>query len=300
MNNGKYIPFSALSALAAKGTTLYSVDDSYYMSSCIFTIDTTTTPYTITKAMRVLDSNGALAAALPEEMAEAFVNDDQTVNLDQEGIDVIDGGFWICSEGAGTGDAPESLNLLVRVDSAGVIQEVVTLPDEVNAIQIGSGFEGVAVDGDYLVVTFQRAWGDEAEPRLGIYNTETSMWKFVFYPLDPVESQNGGWVGLSDIASLGDGKFLILERDNQGGLDAAIKKLYEVDLGDYSMEDGMVVSKTLVRDLMPDLSTYGKFVMEKIEGVAVDGNGNVWINNDNDGVENNSGEQLLLNLGKIV
>jgi secreted PhoX family phosphatase len=46
------------------------------------------------------------------------------------------------------------------------------------------------------------------------------------------------------------------------------------------------------------LST-GGMVVEKVEGLAVDSVGNVWINNDNDGVDDNSGEQLLLNLGPM-
>ena len=50
----------------------------------------------------------------------------------------------------------------------------------------------------------------------------------VFYPLDDVESQYGGWVGLSDITNVGEGEYLVLERDNQGGPDAAIKRIYHM------------------------------------------------------------------------
>jgi hypothetical protein len=119
------------------------------------------------------------------------------------------------------------------------------------------------------------------------------------YPLDEPESQYGGWVGLSDVESLGEGVFLVLERDNQGGLDAAVKRIYKIDLGDFSAEEGSVVEKTLYRDLMPDLKSFNGLVVEKVEGLTVDGAGNLWINNDNDGVDDNSGEQLLLNLGSV-
>jgi hypothetical protein len=62
----------------------------------------------------------------------------------------------------------------------------------------------------------------------------TSTWKFAFYQLDLAEAQNGRWVGLSELASLGAGRsFLVLEPDHQGGPDAAVKKLYEISLGDY-------------------------------------------------------------------
>ena len=174
---------------------------------------------------------------------------------------------------------------------------MVLLPEEVNEIQVRFGFEGVAVDGDHIVVTVQRAWDGELEPRLAIYNTATMTWKFAFYPLDEPESQYGGWVGLSDIESIGNGQFLILERDNQGGPDAAIKKIYAIDLGDYSMDDNILVDKTLVHDLMPDLAAGGGLTVEKVEGLAVDSEGNMWVNNDNDGVDDNSGENLLLNIG---
>ncbi len=55
-----------------------------------------------------------------------------------------------------------------------------------------------------------------------------------------------GWVGLSDITALGGGDFLIVERDNQGGPDAAIKKIYGISLGDIdSVPDGSTITKTL-------------------------------------------------------
>lgn len=302
---GKFIPFSALSGLAASSSLLFSIEDSFYQSSRMFVIDSELSPPTITSAVRISDSNDVLMGALSSEFAAFLLNDDKTVNLDLEGIDLvsdeISDGFWLVSEGRGTVGDPdrpvESPNLLIRVSEDGVIEEAVTLPDEVNDIQVRFGFEGVAADGDNVVVTFQRAWTNETDPRLGIFNAETAEWKFVMYPLDEPESQNGGWVGLSDIESIGDGVFLILERDNQGGPDAAIKKIYTIDLGDFSIEEGTVVEKTLYTDLMPVLSSYNGLVIEKIEGLTVDGEGNVWINSDNDGVDDSTGEHLLINLG---
>ena len=187
--------------------------------------------------------------------------------------------------------------MLFKLDSMAVIEDVILLPQEVNDIQVRFGFEGVAEEGNHVVVTFQRAWGDEKDPRIGIYNVGTQEWKFVFYPLGQPESQNGGWVGLSDISSLGDGKFMILERDNQGGEDAAVKRLFWIDLGDFSIEDGSTLEKTFYKDLVPDLKSKGGAVIEKVEGLAVTKSGNIWINTDNDGVDDNSGEQLLLNVG---
>ena len=228
----------------------------------------------------------------------------KTVNIDPEGIaKASDGGFWVASEGAGTiGDTAsrpiEKLNFVFKTDAEGVIENVITLPGAVNDIQVRFGFEGVAEEGDNLYVAFQRAWGAEANPRIGIYNTVSETWTFVFYPLDAVESQDGGWVGLSDISTIGSGEFLVLERDNKGGPDAAIKRLYKIDLSGVS--DGDTITKTLVRDLMDDLKTPGGLVYEKVEGSAVMSNGDVYIINDNDGVDDNSGETQLINLGNIL
>ena len=216
------------------------------------------------------------------------------------------GGFWVVSEGNGTiGDAGRpinSLNFLIKVDAGGVIQDVATLPDAVNDGQLRFGFEGVAEYDGKAYVAFQRIWAGTGDTnvRIGIYDPADGSWEFAYYPLDAVESPAGGWVGLSDITSLGNGRFLLVERDNQGGPDARVKRLYEIDLdgavlGDYTMP----VEKTLVRNLMPDLMAPGGLVFEKIEGSAVTPAGNVWIINDNDGVDDNSGESQLLNLGPL-
>ena len=190
-------------------------------------------------------------------------------------------------------------NLLLRLDEKAAITECHLLPDTFPA-QVRFGFEGVAEDGDNVVITVQRAWGGEANPRLAIYNQATDTWKYAFYPLDAVESQFGGWVGLSDIAPIGEGQFLVLERDNQGGPDAAIKRIYQINLGDFSFEDGSTVEKVLVRDLMEDLQSTKGGIFEKVEGLAVTSSGSMWINSDNDGVDDSAGEQLFMNVGEFT
>ena len=203
---GVPIPWGALSGLSAPAdktntNMLYTIDDSAFKKSKIFTIDVSEFPYKITEAVNIKDSNGIFAAfptpslEFSAEDLAAMINEDDTVNIDQEGIVAVEGGFWIAHEGRGTAGSEsrpvESLNFLFKVDMEGVIEKVVSLPDEVNAIQLRFGFEGVTVEGDYVVVAFQRAWGEEANPRLGIYNTVDETWNFVFYPLDSAESQNG-------------------------------------------------------------------------------------------------------------
>ena len=95
---------------------------------------------------------------------------------------------------------------------------------------------------------------------------------------------------MSDITSIGAGNFLVLERDNQGGPDAAIKRIYSISLGDLSSVTGdETVEKTLVHDLFDDMKAPGGLGYEKFEGMAYL-NGEVWVSNDNDAVSDNTGE----------
>ncbi len=316
--DGTPIPWSAMSGLAADrriNSRLYAVEDSFYGSNRIFAISTIGGKSRLTREIKIRDTRGVFAR-FPTSGAEedpdsfdavdlaAMINDDKTVNIDPEGIaQAYDRGYWVASEGRGTitdtEDRPiESLNFIFKTNVFGMIQQVITLPEEINAMQVRFGFEGIAQEGSKLYVVIQRAWGGEENPRIGIYDLRTKSWKFVFYPLDARESQNGGWVGLSDISAMGRGEFLIVERDNQGGPDAAIKRLYKVNLRDVS--EGETVSKTLVRDLIEDLAAPGGLIYEKVEGSAITRRGDVFIINDNDGVDDNSGETQLINLGKIL
>lgn len=314
--DGSPIPWAALSGLAASAsnTLLHAIDDSFFRANRIFDIDVTTTPARIVAERRITDPNGviaALAAVLPDSASDsafddtdlaALANGDDTVNLDPEGIAVASaGGFWVASEGNGTiGDAARpirSANLILKVSATGIIEDVIRLPDAVDAIQQRFGFEGIAEWDGKLIVAFQRAWGGEAEPRIGIYDLTAETWAFARYPLEAVLSPNGGWVGLSDISLIDDGQFLVVERDNQGGPDARIKRLYRIDL--TGVTDGALLTKTLVRDLMPDLLAPGGSVIEKVEGSAVLPNGEVWIVTDNDGVEGGSGETQFQNVADL-
>jgi len=314
--NGNPIAWSAMSGLAAdanKADTLYSVEDSFYKKNRIFQIDTSSTPAKITKAITLSDagkvfanvavSTGTDADEFTADDLKKMINDDDTVNIDPEGVAVAsDGGFWVASEGSGTksdtANRPiNSLNFIFKTDANGSIEQVITLPDAINAKQIRFGFEGVTEYNSQVYVAFQRAWEGEANPRIGIYNTANKTWSFVFYPLDKAESQNGGWVGLSDITSIGNGEFLVLERDNQGGPDAAIKRIYKIDLSAATADSTVI--KTLALDLMDKLNATGGLTYEKVEGMAVLPNGNTYIINDNDGVDDNSGETQLINVGKL-
>jgi len=303
--DGTPIPWGALSALAAdpereSHKRIYTAHDSFYQQSRIF-------------EMRVRAKRSAVITK------EIVLHDTQgkTVNVDIEGLAVRsrDKGFWVASEGAGSVDDSNrpvsSLNRLFKVSQDGTIEETVELPASVNALQRRFGFEGVAVvrnsytDHEFLYVAFQREWvGDpNHHVRIGRYDTATGEWAFFYYPLDLPTSPNGGWVGLSEIVALEHDQFAVIERDNQGGPDVRIKKIYEFSINGMNPKPQgkpfPILSKTLVRDIVPDLMKSNGAVLEKVEGLTVLRNGTALIVTDNDGVDDASGETQLINLGKI-
>jgi hypothetical protein len=293
--DGLPIPWGALSALAADSVdpyTAYTAYDSFYQQSRLFELDLSQFPAVITDEIVLRDEMG------------------QTVNLDVEGLSVsAKGGFWVVSEGAGSVDDEDrpvtSLNLLLKVSDNGFIEETIELPEEVNDLQRRFGLEGVAEDGPYAYVAFQREWvGDpDGRVRIGRYDTDTGEWTFYYYPIDLPTSPNGGWVGLSEIVALGNDRFIVIERDNQGGTDARIKKIYSFSVADVEPQPQgspfPVLKKQFVRDLIPDLTADNGPVLEKVEGLMVTAKGDAFIVTDNDGVDDSSGETQLINLGDI-
>ena len=289
-DNGVPFGWGALSGLVAdaeKPGTLYAVSDSFYRNQpAIFTIDATETPARITA--RTIVTRGGMAAQ----------------KLDLEGIaNDGKGGFWLASEGRTDRLTPHAL---FRVDAAGEIREEIALPAELLAVEKRFGMEGVTVVGEgddqMLVMAIQREWGDDPKGQVKLlsYRPASGEWAAVRYPLDAGEK---GWVGLSEITAH-DGKLYIVERDNQIGTSAKIKKLYSVSLDGFQPAaldaDLPLVEKTLERDLLPDMkaATNG-YVVDKIEGFAIDAEGTAYFVTDNDGVDDSSGETIFVNLGKL-
>lgn len=308
--DGNPIPWSALSALSSDANNpdiLYSIEDSFFGQNRIFTLDVSSKPALITGDTKIMDTNNVFAnsavnvhlVSVTNAELAAMINADKSVNIDPEGLaKAADGGFWIASEGSGAAASAVSMNLIFKTDTFGVIESVIHLPAEVNALQINNGFEGIAEYNNSLYVAFQRAWAGETNPRIGIYDLAAKTWKFVYYPLDAYSSQfAGGWVGLSEITSIGNDEFMVLERDNRGGLDASIKRLYKINL--QAVTDGEILTKTLVKDIKPVLGATTGTLIEKVEGTALMANGDVYIVTDNDGVNDHNGETQLINLGKL-
>jgi len=312
--NGLPMPWGALSGLAAdlaNKDVMYTVHDSFYEKARIFKMDIADKPAVLTEEIILKDSMGKLAGIVAE-----MVNEDGTINIDQEGIAIRKtGGFWVASEGKGTvGDTKkpfESYDLILGVTADGIIDQVIQLPAYTNARQVRFGFEGVAstgtADNEVLFIAFQREWADDqaGHVRIGRFDVANASWGFYYYPLEMPLSGFGGWVGLSEITALDDENFLVMERDNQGNADAAIKRIYQFSIaGITPLEDSSlgimpsfpVLQKTLVRDLMKDLKKTKGLTLEKVEGMAVTADGDLYVINDNDGVDDSNGETQLLKI----
>jgi len=290
-DNGLPIPWGALSGLAADRKNpyvLYAVTDSFY-EGCprILKIDTRR------RRARIVDE------FLVTENGEA------AKGLDLEGIvQCKDGGFWLASEGD---DSPDLPNLLIRVNHQGEVQEKVGLPNATDVLKTNNGFEGVALrydDGEeVLYAAIQREWSGDPGGciRVGEYRPKNDSWRFFYYPKSDPTSPNGGWVGLSEIVVVDDDTLAFIERDNQRGPDARIKWITEVSIKNITpvAEGGNFpkATKKVVRDLLPDLNETNGWTQDKVEGLAINVWGKVFVVTDNDGVDDATGETLFLRLG---
>lgn len=253
----------------------------------IYTIDAADSPATITGVVTV--TGGAYGEA----------------GHDLEGIAVApEGGFWLASEGRPTDGRR---NLLIRVGADGAVMEEVTLPDGVEDGARDNGYEGVAigpVGGETRVVAaIQRDWeGDpEDHAKLAVFDPESDDWGFVHYPMDAPSSPRGGWVGLSEIVHVGDGRFALIERDNQPGGHSTFKAVTVVDLSAVTPapagDTPPVVAKTTAIDLLPLLRDTNGWIGDKPEGLALAADGTLWLVTDNDGVDDASGETRFRTIG---
>jgi len=279
------IGWGAISGMVADADTagkIYAVNDSFYsMQPTFFEIDATQTPAKIIKAIRV--TRGGAPAQ----------------KLDMEGI-TLDGkgGFWIASEGRTDRVIPHAL---YNVNAEGQIKAEIGIPAELMAVEKRFGFEGITKVGDTLWMPVQREWKDDPKHhvKLVAYNTKTKEWGAVHYPKATPKT---GWIGLSEIVAHGDYAYII-ERDNQIGAAAVTKKIYRVALADMKpakLGGALpVVKKELVRDLIPDLQSFNGYVQDKVEGLAIDADGEMFVSTDNDGIDDHSGETFFWSVGKV-
>lgn len=298
------VPWAALSGLTASlsdANLLYAVPDNA-MPTEIYMIQT-----------------GDDVAEL-ESMGPVTL-DGSPVQYDLEGIAVdtsVDApennaGFWLASEGnADFGTEDYTANLLIQVDGSGAVLQEIILPADVDSPGGGlirsNGYEGVTIsdDGAYLLAAIQRQYTDDEQvggvwhARIARYDLANATWEFFLYPLDAAPNEDA-WVGLSEITNLGGDVYAVIERDNQIGGAAQVKKVYAFSLDGLSSYEGLVtadadvsgsvIQKTEIFDVLDEFTPY-----EKVEGLTVAANGDVWAVLDNDGGEV---ESVLVNLGPV-
>ena len=282
--DGNPIGWAAISGAVAdaeKPGVLYAVSDSVlHAAPAIYEIDATAQPARIVKKT-VITRDGETAQKL----------DLEGITLDGEG------GFWLANEGDSDKLVPHAL---IHVDANGEIQDEIGFPVDLLAGQTRSGAEGVAAVGTgeetTLWVAMQREWGDDEKGfvKLLSYKPSSEEWTAVRYPLEA--APDGGWVGLSEITVHGDHAYIV-ERDNQIAEKAALKAIYRVPVAELAgAELGgelPVVSKELVRDLVPDLAGNNGYVVDKVESFAIDSEGKGYVITDNDGTDDSSGETFF-------
>jgi hypothetical protein len=277
------IGWGAISGMVAgEDGIVYAVNDSFYSyQPAIFTIDTTVAPAQITSALPV--TRGGFAAQ----------------KLDLEGITLDgEGGFWLASEGRTDRMIPHGI---YHVNSDGEIEEEISLPAELLAVERRFGFEGITLIDGTLWMAVQREWADDPADHVKLvsYNIDSAEWGAVLYPKAAADT---GWVGLSEIVAYA-GDVYVIERDNQIGSNAVIKMVYRIS-GDQMVPAALggdlpIVTKETVRDLIPDLQAGNGYVVDKVEGLAIFADGAAWASTDNDGVDDSSGETFFWSIGNF-
>ncbi|WP_310376867.1 esterase-like activity of phytase family protein [Catenuloplanes atrovinosus] len=272
----------ALSPVPGRPDRLYTVTDAAYSPTRILTIDTGRTPARIDRALTVTDASGA------------------PVGYDAEGIAARPrGGFWLGVEGATGGG-----NQLVRLDASGRTVEVVPLPAEISSGLAKQGIEGVSVvtdrSGEHVWTTLQRELSTDPAGvvRIGRYDVATKTWTWFGYRLEQTTTA-GDWIGLSEIVAVDRDTLAVIERDKLNGPAARVKRVYTVEVPSRDPRPGTlpVLPKRLAVDVLPALRADNGWTQEKLEGLTIGGDGVVYAITDNDGLEDATGETVLLRLG---
>lgn len=290
---GTPIAWGAISGASAdiqQPGRLWAVTDSAYSTTRILQIDANFSPALIANEITVTKGG-------------------KPANFDGEGIaQRADGSFWIASEGDPAKKEGALKDLLLRVSAKGEVQEEIELPAALASHAVRFGFEGVTRTGagadEVVWIAVQREWKNDPQGFTKIlrYQPATKAWGVLHYPLDKTSAE-GGWVGLSEITAVGPNEFVVIERDNQFG-DKSLKTLHAFSVAGLvpaAVSDSIVpvITKRLLRDLVPDLQKPNGIVLDKVESFAVDAAGNAFAITDNDGVDGTNGETQLLRLGRL-
>ena len=143
----------------------------------------------------------------------------------------------------------------------------------------------------------------EGVTRIGRYDVTTGEWTWFGYQLEATVTV-GDWMGLSEVVAVDADTLAVIERDKLSGPVAAVKRVYSVELGDTAGLAGLgapgelpVLEKSLAIDVLPALQSVNGWTQEKLEGLTVGADGQVYAVTDNDGLDDATGETVFLRLG---
>ena len=295
--DGIHVGWGALGALSAdpgNAGHLWAASDAAYATGRIYRVDVDAEPAVIEKVVEVTDGGTRPA-------------------IDIEGVSAREhGGFWLAVEGA-TGAG----NSVLRTDDAGRVVQAVALPAAVTDHVRNWGLEGITTTGtgasEVVYVALQRPlWvdptvaGSAVQPlegdnaRIGRYDVAAGTWTWFAYPLATTTTA-GDWIGLSEVTAVDEDTLAVIERDKLNGPAAALKRVYTVDLsGTGGGTTPTPLTKELAVDVLPALRGLRGWTQEKLEGLAIGADGEVYAVTDNDGVDEATGETQLLRLGSAA
>ena len=198
---------------------------------------------------------------------------------------------------------------LLHTDATGrVLEAPIPLPDvkspenqileadEEPNLATSKGFEGMAIseDGDTLYPMLEGALQDDEDgSRRFIYEFDLGSKSYTGkawqYRTEAPDSAIG------DLTALGEGRFLVIERDNEQGTEASFKKVYEVDFS-RADADGFLLKREVLDllsisdpDLISEPAREGDvgignpfaFPFQTIESILPLGDGRLLLLNDN-------------------
>jgi len=303
-----------------------------------FELDRTTGQITITERIGLKRPDGLALTGLPNLQSGAVgtaYTDEVAIDLfgnrltndplgaDLEGIVVAaDGTFWMVDEYRPAIYHFDATGQLVDrfipkgTPTGGGEFGTAALPEVYAQRRNNRGFEAVALEGTKLYMFIQSAIDnpDSAADTTSRGSQNLRILEFdvttqavtgeYLYRLDDISGSGTARTDkIGDAVAVGDGKFLVVERDDQSGSDAN-KLIYEIDLkGATNINSAANLTKipvgktieqlsptelqnanlqTVSKRLVTNAATLGYTGVEKLEGLAVTDSGAIVLLNDND------------------
>ena len=235
--------------------------------------------FVVTKVIPLVNEDGTPARGFAEDPKR----------IDPEGVTLApDGTLWMVDEYG---------PYIIRVSREGRILERTLPPSPFKERKHNQGFEGVTFspDGKTLFAALQSSPQGATNTNrtyIAAMDIESKTFRTFAYDLTDPKSLDyppgvKAAIGINALETIDDHTLLVIERDNQVGENARVKRIYLVDLN--GADNNTPVRKTLYADLY----ALG-YRMEKPEGLAIRDEKTVVVINDNDAVPGSPTEVWVL------